>query len=378
MAALIVGSALRTCLGDGAETFAALLRGECGARPLRHGDPEQLNVYAGYHVDDDGEGRHFLAARLLAECVADAAAQAGLDTSRQRVVALVGTGLRELSAVEDWTLNGTVFPLRHLHFGDAVRRALPGVADVITISNACSASGHALGLAQDLIEFGEADAVVVGGADAMTESMLAMIGRVAPGRTGRVRPFDRDREGVLLGDGAAAIVVVPEAWSSLEGQGPALGRVAGTGISCDAHHQTAPDIEGICRAMRDVFERTGHEPSAVDLVVAHGTGTELNDPAESEALRKVLVSAGGDPLVTAVKGSVGHTSGGAFLVNVDVGLRCLAGGLVPPVAGLAEPLDEGAGLRFVIGGPVTARPKLVQVNAFGFGGVNSVSLLEAA
>lgn len=379
MAALIVGSAVRTCLGTGAETFAGLLRGECGARPLRHGDPDQLNVFAGYHIDEPAgspTGRHFLAARLLTECVADAAAQAGLDTTRQRVVALVGTGLRELSAVEDWTLHGTTFPPRRLHFEDAVRQALPGVAEVVTISNACSASGHALGLAQDLIELGEADAVVVGGADAMTESMLAMIGRVAPGRTDRVRPFDRDREGVLLGDGAAAVVVVPQAWSSLE-LGPALGRLAGTGLSCDAYHQTAPDVEGICRAMREVFERTGHDPAAVDLVVAHGTGTDLNDPAESQALRKVLLAAGGNPLVTAVKGAVGHTSGGAFLVNVDVGLRCLAGGLVPPVAGLRTPLDEGADLRFVVGEPVSVRPRLVQVNAFGFGGVNSVSLLEA-
>jgi 3-oxoacyl-[acyl-carrier-protein] synthase II len=376
MAALIVGSAVRTCLGDGARTFAGLLAGECGARPLRHGDPDLLNVYAGYHIDDGG-GRHFLAARLLVEAVADAVAQARLDTSRQRVVALIGTGLRELSVVEEWTRGGDRFPLRHLHFGDAVRRSLPGVADVVTISNACSASGHALALAQDLLDLGEADAVVVGGADAMTESMLAMIGRVAPGRTDRVRPFDRNRQGVLLGDGAAALVLVPEAWSSVD-HGPALGRLAGTGISCDAHHQTAPDVEGICRAMRDVFDRTGHDPAAVDLVVAHGTGTELNDPAESEALRKVLVAAGGNPLVTAVKGSVGHTSGGAFLVNVDVGLRCLAGGGVPAVAGLVDPLDEGAGLRFVIGEPAVSRPKLVQVNAFGFGGVNSVSLLEVA
>jgi 3-oxoacyl-[acyl-carrier-protein] synthase II len=373
MPALVAGSAVRTCFGSGADTFAALLRGECGADPLRQGDPGKLNVYAGYHAGTDDPNRPFRAGRLLAECLDEAARQAGLDTARQRVVALVGTGLRELSAVEDWVLTGASFPVRRLHFGDVVRRALPGVTDVITVSNACSASGHALALAQDLVELGEADAVVVGGADTMTQSMLAMIGRVAHTRTARVRPFDRDRDGVLLGEGAAALVVVPQSWP-----GSALARLAGTGLSCDAHHETAPDVAGICRSMRDAYDRAGRDPSTVDLVVAHGTGTALNDPAECGALREVVLGAGGSPLVTAVKGSTGHTSGSASLVNVDVALRCLAAGVVPPVAGLREVLDEGAGLRFALDEPVRLRPRLVQVNAFGFGGVNAVSLLEAA
>jgi 3-oxoacyl-[acyl-carrier-protein] synthase II len=215
----------------------------------------------------------------------------------------------------------------------------------------------------------------------MTQSMLVMIGHVASGRTERVRPFDRDRDGVLLGDGAAAVVVVPPSWpgpASGPASGSVLGRLVATGLSCDAHHETTPDIEGICRSMRDAHDRADRDPSAVDLVVAHGTGTALNDPAECEALRKVLLGAGGAPLVTAVKGAVGHTSGSAALVNVDVALRCLTTGLVPPVAGLREVLDEGIGLRFVTGQPVPAGPTLVQVNAFGFGGVNAVTLLEAA
>lgn len=221
------------------------------------------------------------------------------------------------------------------------------------------------------MELGEADAVIVGAADAMTQSMLAMIGKVAPIPTDRVRPFDADRTGVLLGEGAAAVVVVPETWP-----GQALARLAGTGLSCDAHHQTAPDVDGICRSMRDAFVRTGRDPAEVDLVVAHGTGTALNDPAECQALCEVV--SGGMPLVTAVKGAVGHTSGSAALVNLDVGIRCLAEGVVPPVVGLRKVLDEGSGLRFACDAPVRQRPRLVQINAFGFGGVNAVTLLEAA
>ncbi|HEU4421987.1 MAG TPA: beta-ketoacyl synthase N-terminal-like domain-containing protein [Pilimelia sp.] len=373
MPALIAASAVRTCFGTGAQTFARLLHRACGTGPLRHGNPERLNVFAGYHAGSDDPNQPFRAGRLLAECVAEASGQAGLDTARERVVVLVGTGLRELSAVEEWALAGSRFPVRNLHFGDVVRAALPGVHDVVTLSNACSGGGHALALAQDLIELGEADAVVACGTDAMTQSMLAMIGRVATAPTARVRPFDRDRDGVLLGEGAAAVVVAQPGRP-----GRPLARLAGTGLSCDAYHETAPDVEGICRSMRDAFERADRPPSMVDLVVAHGTGTALNDPVECAALRKVVVSAGGDPLITAVKGSIGHTSGTAALVNVDVALRCLAQGVVPPVSGLHDVLDEGVGLRFVTGAPARLRPTLVQANAFGFGGVNAVALLEPA
>lgn len=369
MTAVIAGAAMRTCFGSGDETFAALLRGECGVTPLRHGDPARLNVAAGYHVGTDDPHRPFRAGQWLSECVREALDQAGVEPGRQRVVALVGTGLRELSAVEAMALGGPAVPAYRLHFGAAVRTAAPAVGGVVTLANACSASGHALALAQDLVELGEADAVVVGGADAMTQSMLAMIGRVVDDPTDRVRPFDRDRRGVLLGEGAAAVVVVPA-------DRPGLARLVATGLSCDAFHETAPSREGIVRAMRDAYDRAGRDPAEADLVVAHGTGTPLNDACECEALREVVLDAGGRPAVTAVKGALGHMSGTAALVNLDVAMRCLAGGDVPPVVGLREPLAEGDGLDLVRDRPVRHPARLAQVNAFGFGGVNAVTLVE--
>jgi 3-oxoacyl-[acyl-carrier-protein] synthase II len=374
MSAIITASAIRSCFGDGDGTFRALMRGACGVTTLRHGDPAKLNVSAGYHAGTDDPGRPFRASRMLAECLAETAARAGLDASR-RVVALVGTGLRELSAVEEWALTGASFPVRQLHFGDVVRAAVPGVTEVITLANACSAGGHALALAQDLIEAGDADAVLVAAADTMTQSMLAMIGRAAPAPVSQVRAFDSGRQGVVLGEGAAAMVVQPDT-PRADRQGP-RGRLVSTGLSCDAHHETAPDVTGITRAMRDAFDRSGRDPAEVSLVVAHGTGTALNDPAECQALRAVLLEAGADPLVTAIKGAVGHTSGSASLLNVDVALRCLDARVAPPVTGLRVPLEEGAGLRFAVGRPSLLRPGLAQVNAFGFGGVNAVTLLAA-
>ncbi|RZQ61093.1 beta-ketoacyl synthase N-terminal-like domain-containing protein [Amycolatopsis suaedae] len=371
MAALIAASAVRTCFGDGDRTFAGLLRGRCGAGPLRHGDPDRLGVTTGYHAEGGGD-RAYLAGRLLEACLSEVIRESGVDTARQRVTVLVATGLRELAAVESWAVVHSPPPVGRLDFTGVVAGVLPGAAEVITFAGACSAGGYALGLAQDMVEHGEADVVVVAAADGMTESMLAMIGQVGGERADRVRPFDRDRAGVLLGDGAAAVVVTDESWT-----GPALGRLVASGLSCDAFHVTAPDLEGICRATAEAYHRAGRDPSQVDLVVAHGTGTALNDPVECEALRKVVLGAGGDPLVTGVKGALGHTSGAAALVNLDVALQCLATAAVPPVVGLREPLAEGTGLRFVRGAPARLPLGLVQLNAFGFGGVNAVTLVEA-
>ncbi len=160
----ITGSAMRTSLGDSTETYEALLAGESGRQPLRHVAPDGVNVRYGYHVDATGPERPYRAGGWLTECVAAAAREAGLDCARQRVVAIVGTGLRELRAVERWRADGQPVDPDALHFGAAVRSALPGIEDVVTVSNACSASSHALALAADLIELDEADAVLACGA----------------------------------------------------------------------------------------------------------------------------------------------------------------------------------------------------------------------
>ena len=371
MAALIASSAVRTCLGDGEATFSALLAGTTGIGDLRVPDGARTSVARGYHVGGGGEDGLFRASRWLTGCVREALAGAGAAAGAPRLVAVVGTGLRELDAVE----RSAAFDAERLHFAAAVREAAPAVAEVVTLSNACSAGGHALALAQDLVELGDADVAVAAAADSMTVSMLAMIGRVAPEPTERLRPFDAGRTGTLLGEGAAAVVVVAERWRD---RVRPLARLLATGLSCDARSETAPDAGGICRAMRDAFARAGRSPLAVDLVLAHGTGTALNDPLEASLIGETLSADGRRPLVTAIKGAIGHTSGAAALCSLDVAIRCLRRGVVPAVAGLDSPLAEARDLALVVGRPVRADLRLAQVNAFGFGGVNAVTLVERA
>ena len=373
MPAVITGSDMVTCLGDAESTVAALLDGASGAGPLRMGDPAKLGVGRGYPIRDDGPEQVGRASDWLTGCVAAAVKRSDTDLSAARVAVVVGTGLRELRGVELWHSDGHPFGRRRLHFGDAVRAALPSAGEVWTVSNACAASGYALAFATDLLEQDQADAVVVAGTDTMTESMLTMIGRIGGQAATRVRPFDARRLGVLLGEGAAAVVLERD---GADAAGRAVGRVLGVGVNCDAHHETAPDRGGIVAAMRDAHVRAGVTPDEVGLVLAHGTGTALNDPTEASALAEVFAGSAPGPLVTGLKGALGHTSGGAALMSALVALEALRRGTVPPTVGLTEPIGEAAGLRLVAGSPVPTDATVAQVDGFGFGGVNAVAMVS--
>ncbi|MEU4089668.1 beta-ketoacyl synthase N-terminal-like domain-containing protein [Streptomyces aureus] len=377
MTTLITGVEIRTCFGESEATFEALAEGRSGAGELRHVDSGRLGVNRGYHVEDAPDEALLRASEWLSDCVASAVAQSGIDVMRARVAVVVGTGLRELRAVERLDEPGITLRTAQLHFTEAVRQVLPDATEVITVCNACSASGHALALACDMLDLDEADAVVAAGCDAMTESMLAMIGRVSDEPTDQLRPFDDERMGVLLGEGAAA-VVLERGDRPRTGRGPVLGKVLGVGLSCDAFHETAPQPEGIARAMHDAHERAAVTPGDVDLVVAHATGTALNDPTEAGVLSEVFAAAAPGPVVTGIKGSTGHTSGSAALMSVAVALRALAGRPVPAITGLRRPLPEAEPLRLVIGAPATVPVRVAQVNAFGFGGVNAVCMIGGA
>jgi 3-oxoacyl-[acyl-carrier-protein] synthase II len=367
----VAGSALRTCLGDQDATFAALLEGRSGASQLSGFDSATFRVSHGYQIADGRRGTA-RARPLLTECLSRAIADSGLDLAGAKVAVLVGSGLRELRLVELAATAGLDVEAEELHFARAARAACPALDHAITISNACSAGGYALALGQDLLELGEADVAIVAAADTITVSMQTMISRVADRDYEHVRPFDAARPGVLLGEGAAALVLVRDQANG------ARCRVLATGLSCDAAHETAPDLGGICRAMRDALARAGRVPGDVDLVVMHGTGTRLNDPVETAAVRQVLSADADGPAITGVKGAVGHTSGAAALVNVIIAAQCLAARRIPPVVGLRAPTAEANDLDLVIGRPRDAALSLVQSNAFGFGGVNAVTLVGAA
>lgn len=361
--------------GDVEEIFAGLCEGRSGLAELRGFDADRFRVRHAYEIDDrrsgvDEPGR---ATRWLVQAVAEAAADADLGEDLHDVPILVGTGLRELRSVELWSLGKAELREADLHFGPALRERF-GAATTYTFSNACSASLYALGLGTDLIETGAADTVVVAGVDAITMSMHGLLDRVHLEPPQSVRPFDRGRQGVVMGEGAAAIVLRKDDASRHERT--VHGRLRAVGLGCDAFHVTAPDAEGIAATIRDTHARAGTKPEDIDLVMLHGTGTLLNDEAEALAVSQVFGDHAAHPLMTAIKSMTGHTSGGSGLLGLIVALCSLATGKVPPTIGLTDPVDEAAQFRFARQEAVPAPLALAQVNAFGFGGVNAVAIVE--
>ncbi|MEU0088759.1 beta-ketoacyl synthase N-terminal-like domain-containing protein [Streptomyces sp. NPDC006274] len=375
----IIGMGAVAATGSGVdELFESLCQGRSGRAELRGFDRTRFRAQHAYEVDDrpvagqDVPGR---ATELLLDAVGQAAADAGLGEDLSGIPVLVGTGLRELRSLELWWRDGSPFADSGLHFGTGLRERFN--ADVThTFSNACSASLYALALGSDLLDQEGDDApdtVIVAGVDVLTESMYGLLERVHAQPPDRVRPFDRNRTGVLMGDGAAAIVLR----RTEQGAPQVHGRLRGVAVNCDAYHVTAPSPAGIAEAMRAAHRLAGVKPSDVDLVMLHGTGTLLNDEAEAAALADVLGDSASGPLMTAVKSMTGHTSGASGLINLIVGVRALNEGRVPPTVGLEEPVEEAAPFRFVTGEAAGSRQlNVAQLNAFGFGGINAVAIVE--
>lgn len=377
----ISGADLITSVAVGRQAnFEAFCQSACGNKPLQCFDRSRYRLGWAYEIADraePGQDRPGRATDWLCHCIESATAAAALPLDGSaRVAVLVGTGLRELRSLELAWVEGRPFPLQQLHFGAGVRRALGLAAPVWTLANACAASSFALGLAADMIALGEIDAAVVAGCDSITESMFGTFDRITRAPLERVVPFDgAGYKGVLMGEGAAAVVVEPAAQARGRGV-PPLAQVRSVGITCDAHHETAPAPASIAAAMRDAHRRAGLDAAAIDLLLAHGTGTEQNDRAEAQAIKEVFGPASAHIPISGIKAMTGHTSGASGLVGVVTAIEALRQGRLPPTAGFRTPIPEASGLRIAAQAVPVASARLAQVNAFGFGGLNAVVILE--
>ena len=190
------------------------------------------------------------------------------------------------------------------------------------------------------------------------------------------RPFDVERRGLTLGEGAGILVLESEDHARRRGA-RVFGEIAGAGISCDASHLTAPHPEsrGAILALSSALRDAAVAPAAIDYVNAHGTGTPQNDLSESTALKRVLGEAAARVPVSSIKGLIGHLLGAAGAVEAIATLVALADGVVPPTTGLRE-TDPACGLDFVPGA-ARHRPLAIAVsNSYGFGGNNCSLVLR--
>jgi 3-oxoacyl-[acyl-carrier-protein] synthase II len=317
----------------------------------------------------------------------------GVDPERLGV--LVGTGVGGLATLQNecqaWLEGGdrAVSP----HFvpmmmpnaaAGTIAMRLGAHGPGFSVSSACATGGHAIGVAARMIARGEVDAVVAGGTEAaLTGLCIAAFKRMgALSREGLSRPFDVERDGFVMGEGAG-ILVLEAADKAAERGAKVLGTLKGYGASADAYHLTAPDKTGggPARAMAAALKDAGITPEDVVYVNAHGTSTALNDSAETVALKTALGDHAYKIPVSSLKSSIGHTLGAAGAVEAVATILALRDRIAPPTLGLENP-GEGLDLDYVPGSAkplnLNGRPAIAISSSFGFGGHNAVLCLEAA
>jgi 3-oxoacyl-[acyl-carrier-protein] synthase II len=253
----------------------------------------------------------------------------------------------------------------------------------LSVVTACTTGTHAVGESAHMIEFGEADVMVAGGAES-TICPLG-VGGFAAARAlstrnddpaGASRPWDKGRDGFVLGEGAGAVVL--EEYEHAKARGARIYcELVGYGKSADAHHMTAPteDGSGAARCMNNALRNAGMRPDQVDYINAHGTSTPLGDVAETRAVKLSLGSHAGKVMVSSTKSMTGHLLGAAGGVEAVFAVLAIARGAIPPTINLQDP-DPECDLDYV---PNTARQARINValsNSFGFGGTNGTVIFR--
>ena len=394
----VTGLGVKTPAGTDLDTFwSRLLSGRTTAATIQRYDPSPIPVRIGCEVLDfeptqylgPKEARRLdrvtqLGFAAAADALADAG-DPGADPARCAVI--MGTGIGGLITLEEQITvyvdkgAGRVSPfLVPMMMTNAtagtVAMQLGWTGPNLCISTACAASAHAVGEAARLIRDGTSDVVMTGGSESsMTPVAISAFARMTA-LSGRnddpehaSRPFDADRDGFVMGEGASALVL--ENWERAVARGARIyGEVVGYGRNADAYHITAPSPggEGAAACMQLALDDAGLPASAIGHVNAHGTSTPLNDAAEAEAIRKVF--GGSAPPVTSTKGVTGHLVGAAGATEAVACLLAMRDGQVPPTANL-ERIGDEIQLDVVADAPrsVAAAPALS--NSFGFGGHNA-------
>jgi 3-oxoacyl-[acyl-carrier-protein] synthase II len=249
-----------------------------------------------------------------------------------------------------------------------------------TVNSACASGLDAIGQALNLLRAGHADQILTGGAEAILNPLsVAVLGQIGAltRRTepeGASRPFDRDRDGFVLAEGAGILVLERESAARRRGA-PILAEVAGAGWSFDANDETAPDAAGQALAMRRALADAGVRPEEVSWVKAHGTSTVLNDRTETEAIKRALGAAAQSTPVSSLKSMIGHGASASGGMEAVAAVRAVAAGLIPPTAHLVHP-DPECDLDYVPGVARPADVRVVLLNAFGLGGQNACVVLR--
>jgi 3-oxoacyl-[acyl-carrier-protein] synthase II len=317
------------------------------------------------------------------------------EVNSERIGVMMGSGMGGLESIEEtyqryqethspkkvspFFIPASIINLVGGHLSIIFKITGPNLA----VATACTTSTHALGLAARMIQHGEVDAMLAGGSE-MATCVTGMSGFAQAKALslrnddpqGASRPWDKDRDGFVMGDGAGAMML--EEWEHAKARGANIyGELVGFGMSGDAYHVTAPppDGEGARKAMSKAISDAQLNPEQIQYVNAHATSTELGDRAETLAIRRAFGPAADKLAVSSTKSMTGHLLGAAGAVEAIFSVLALRDQIVPPTINLHQP-GEGCDLDYV---PNTARKmtlKYALSNSFGFGGTNAALLFK--
>ncbi|MBU3261282.1 beta-ketoacyl-ACP synthase II [Roseovarius sp. PS-C2] len=407
---VVTGLGLVTPLASGVEkTWARLLDGQSGAGTITRFDPQ--NVVTKYACEvplGDGSDGTFNADDHMAPkerrkvddfilygvaaadmAVKDAGWTPDDEESRERTGVMLGSGIGGLRSIEETTLlirDKGVRRVSPFFIPGALINLISGQVSIRygfkgpnhSVVTACSTGAHAIGDALRLIQYGDADVMVAGGAEAaICEIGIAGFNACKALSTKRAddpqrasRPYDEDRDGFVMGEGAG--VVVLEEYEHAKARGAKIyAEVLGYGLSGDAYHITAPseDGDGGFRAMKSALKHAGVDPSEVDYINAHGTST-MADTIELKAVERLLGDAAGQATMSSTKSSVGHLLGAAGAIEAIFSILAIRDQVAPPTINLDNPaVDTPLDLA-----PNAKRERKIDValsNSFGFGGTNA-------
>lgn len=398
---VVTGLGLVSPLGnDVASSWDGIINGRSGIGPITHFDASN------YTTRIAGEVRDFDATRWVGAKDAKkmdpfihygvgaslmALEDAGLtidESNAERVGALLGSGIGGILGIEEQTIKfneGGPRKISPFYVPSTIINMLPGQVSLLTGAkgpnfsavSACATSNHSIGMAMRMIQYGDADVMFAGGAERGSSptsvggfcSMKAMSTRNDdPERASR--PWDRERDGFVLGDGAGVLIL--EEYEHAKARGARIYcELAGFGATSDAFHMTAPSDtgEGAARCMEIAFRDAGINPDAIGYLNAHGTSTPLGDLAETMAIKRALGDHAYRTMVSSTKSMTGHLLGAAGGAEAVFSVMALHTGIIPPTINLENP-SEGCDLDYV---PNVAREAKVDVavsNGFGFGGTN--------
>lgn len=398
---VVTGLGIVSPLGnDLASTWDGIVNGRSGIGPITHFDASAFPTRIAGEVKGfdpatwiapkdikkmDPFVHYGVAAALMA--IADGGIEIA-DRDAERIGVAIGAGIGGLNGIEETTLKyaqGGPRKISPFYVPSTIINMIAGQVSIMTGAKgpniaavtACTTATHNIGLAMRMIQHGDADAMIAGGAEFATTptsvggfcAMKALSTRNdEPHKASR--PWDRDRDGFVMGDGAGVLVL--EEYERAKARGARIYcELAGFGMSGDAYHMTAPSEngDGAARCMANAIRDAGIEPSAIGYINAHGTSTPAGDLAETMAVKQALGDAAKSVMVSSTKSMTGHLLGAAGGVEAVFAAMALHEGVIPPTINLDHP-SEGCDLDYV---PHTARSERVDIalsNSFGFGGTN--------